>query len=373
MVHIIIVLVLFTVLYKLQEYIYKRTWDRDLTIDIQFGSRDTFEGHTVAFREHVWNGKRIPVPYVGVMYKQSNHLRQTDLSGKETYYGTERSSLFAVRGMRHVTRNTLLECKKRGYYTISKAALQTTDLFFSKTYIKEVPLNANLTVFPREIEVSDIEIPYKRLLGEILTKRFILPDPFEFSGIREYQPFDSFRQINFGAWAKTGSPMSNIYGYTVSQEVRIVLNLQKYSPFYRVGLYENTIKLAAFLARKFIGEGIPTSFVTNGIDCVTNAPSRAEKAGTMRHLQEIYEILARIDLDKYWLSEHIARFLPGRGELGTGGVVVVLISSFADDELYEWNKAAGEAGSTTLWIAPRTGTDALVYRDEVVVWEASNE
>ncbi len=39
------------------------------------------------------------------------------------------------------------------------------------------------------------------MMGDIATKRFLMEDPYMFKGIREYQPHDSFKSINFKAYA----------------------------------------------------------------------------------------------------------------------------------------------------------------------------
>jgi uncharacterized protein (DUF58 family) len=349
-------------------------WDKQLTVDIRFAVTDTFEGRTIGFREHVWNGKRLPMPYVNTTYVQSAFLKQTDLSGKEIFAGTDRSVLVVVPGKRHVQRKSLIVCSKRGYYTIKKAMVMSSDLFFLRTFMKDIELNSHLTVYPREIEVSDIDIPFKRMCGEVLTKRYILPDPFEFIGVREYQPFDSFRQINFNAWAKTGQPMSNIYGYTVSQEVRIALNLGRYSFNERGIVHENAIRLAAFFARKYLEAGIPVSFVTNGLDCITNAPGKVEKGQTSRHLREVYEILARVDIDRNGMCRSIVDFLPEEQDLRTEGMVVVLISTCTDESICAWYEAAKKSAADILWVAPvYKGDKREAYGGGVVVWEVEDD
>lgn len=369
MIRVLIVLFTAFVLYRLQEIVYRRRWDSRVKFEMAYGVSEVFEGGTVGFRETIWNGKRLPMPYVRASYVHSAHLRQTDLAGNFMHHGRFRDTFFVVPGKRRISRNTLLICEKRGYYVIDKATVYSSDIFLSRTYKKVVDLDIALTVYPGEIEISEADIPYKSLSGEILTKRFILPDPFEFIGIREYQPFDSLKQLNFKAWAKTGQPMSNIHGHTVSQEVRIVLNLQPYCPFLRDALFENAIRLAAFLARKYLEEGIPVSFATNGLDCVTNQPSHTQKGQTSRHLREIYEILARIDLDKNVHSAPILESLPTAAELGGG--VLALISSYTDSRLEAWHKEALAQNAKILWIAPRVPHDKVAYADGVVVWEES--
>jgi len=336
-----------------------------------------FEGETVGFSQQIKNGKILPMSYLNLLYKEEIAIKQMDEDDAVAYSGLYRSTLFILPAKKQVTHKSRLLCTKRGYYIIDKAIAQSSDLLFSKFYQKEIDLLATITVYPKEIEVDSVDIPFKRLTGDILAKRFILPDPFEFTGIREYQPFDSFRQINFNAWAKTGEPMSNIYGHTVSQEIRIVLNLQSYSAHTsgreRSLVFENAIRLAAFFARKYLELGIPVSFSTNGLDVITGIPGRAQKGQTTRHLQEIYEILARIDLDKCLRCEPIDEFLPDLPEMRTQGVVVTLISTLANEEINSWYKDAVDNGADVLWVAPVYPADRSPYEDGVVRWEVPND
>jgi hypothetical protein len=143
--------------------------------------------------------------------------------------------------------------------------------------------------------------------------------------------------------------------------------------FKRDGVYENSIRLAAFLARKYLEAGIPVSFITNGRDCVSNRPGYAAKGQTLRHLREIYEILARIDLNNIALIDPIIDYLPGQAGLASEGTVVALISSYADEAVYEWYGGVREAGTDILWVAPRCENDNTAYRGGVVVWMVENE
>jgi|GEM_PF-551933 len=375
MIRLAVILVVIFAMTLAQRFYYRRNWDRGLKFEIAYKDAGAFEGQTVGFIETVYNSKGLPLPYVTARYKQSEHLTQLDLAGKTTYYGRQRDTFFVVPRRRQVARKSSVLCEKRGYYAIEGATLTTSDLFLTSHFSKDIPLHTAITVYPREIEIDEEAIPYKLLMGDILTKRFILPDPYEFIGIREYQPFDSLKQINFGAWARTGHPMTNILGHTISQEVRIVLNVSRYTDMRREGVYESVLRLAAFLSRKYLESGIPVSFVTNGLDCITKDFGRADKGDGMRQLEAILEILARIDL---FLSQleinnvHIKEFLPSPSELNATGCAVALISSYADDAMYQWHDDAVAQGAKVFWVAPCLEWEKPEYRACVRPWEVDN-
>jgi uncharacterized protein (DUF58 family) len=62
--------------------------------------------------------------------------------------------------------------------------------------------------------------------GVMQTKRQFLEDPFEYRGMREYQPYDDMKSINWKATAKTGDFKVNLHDFTTVRSVRIFLNLE---------------------------------------------------------------------------------------------------------------------------------------------------
>lgn len=368
----LLVIIICAVIYKIQESVYRNLWDRNLSVEIEYLQPSAFEGETVGFAERLINRKRFPLSFIKVNYILPLPLKQTDTAGNETYADSERNTVFFVPGNKSITRRSLLECRKRGYYTIDKASVETANVFLVGFLSMKTAQNAVLTVYPKEIDVSDMEIPYRQFLGDILAKRFILPDPFVFVGVREYQPFDTLRQINFKAWARTGSLMSNIYGYTVSQEVKIFLNMEKYALRYREDVYENAIRLAAFLAKHYMQEGVPVRFVTNGVDCVTGVPASEARGHSEAHLREVYETLARINITKSLYTESIINSLPEKQE---DDASIILISSLQNDELFDWHSNIKSSGGHVLWIVPCVHDEMQEVRagNGIVTWEVPND
>jgi hypothetical protein len=197
----------------------------------------------------------------------SRHLLFDDMENAKISDDFYRNDLFNLRIYQRITRKLRFTCSKRGVYNVKSAEIISGDILARHKFTKSISCgNALLTVYPRGVNLDDAltSITHRRFLGDILTKRFIQPDPFTFRGIREYQPTDSLRSVNFNATAKTGKLMVNVNNFTVTQEVALILNLDAYSAFPSEDLFEYAISLTASLAEFYLINGIPVSFITNG-------------------------------------------------------------------------------------------------------------
>jgi uncharacterized protein (DUF58 family) len=224
-------------------------------------------------------------------------------------------------------------------------------------------------VYPRLIDIDELEIPYKKIYGAALAKRFIITDPFEFKGIREYQPYDSFKSVNFKATAKTGQLMVNVNDYTVAQEVCVILNLQPYSTWSSDSLYEHTIRLAASLCAEYIGEGVPVSFICNGRDLATGQSTAIQSGSGANHLTYIYEALARIDLERE--REPISYALSAKIEANEFSAVYILLSTYSERDLAERFEELTANGAQALWVIPAYDNTpvSVALGESIVKWE----
>jgi len=360
----------------LQRLLFKFFWKSGLAISVGFTAATAVEGDTVSLTETLTNRKILPLPWVSVKFQVSKHLLFKDTTNFQISDDYYRNDLFSVMMFQRITRTLPFVCGKRGYYTIKSVDLVSNDvLYMSKLYSLESS-RASLVVYPRLIDIDEFAVPYKKISGNILAHRFINPDPFEFKGIREYQSYDSFRTINFKASAKTGRLMVNMFDCTVSQEVVILLNLQKYSSWVSLSLYEKSIRLAASLAEHFVREGVPTALISGGADIVTNRPVEIKSGQSPNHLNTIYDALARVDL--YREAEPILRFTREFGSEGVYSQIFILISTYnAPDIAAEFDRLK-ESGPDALWIIPAEYdtviTGAVDLSDpKIVKWEVSKD
>jgi uncharacterized protein (DUF58 family) len=277
----------------LQKAIYFRYWNKNLVYGMSSSKNAVFEGEKITITDSLSNGKRLPLPWVHVRYKLSRSLVFLDNVNKKINRGERRSLLYIVGMNKAVSRKSTVLCSKRGYYTVSDFSIASNNLFMTGFVTEKLSLRFGLLVYPRLVEYPESVIPLKKMLGDTVVKRFIDPDPFTFKGVREYQPYDSFRQINWSCTAKAGTLMSNIYDFTVYQDITVMLELKDFRDYNRAFVHEEAIRLAAFFCRKCVETGIPVSLICPAAD---GNPMRISSGLSKGHLATIYTALAFIDL-----------------------------------------------------------------------------
>jgi uncharacterized protein (DUF58 family) len=255
-----------------------------------------------------------------------------------------------------VKRKSRVLCSRRGYYTAGEAAIACNNILLTDFYAEPVKIDFGLLVYPKLIDYPETVIPLKKMFGEMQTRAYINPNPFTFKGIREYQPFDGFRQINWKATARTGELMSNIYDSTLSQDITVVLDLRKYCAYDRDFVFEEAIRIAAFVCRKAVANGVGVGLVCPGTD---GNPVTVRHGSAQGHLDTVYTALAYINLNAriQGIGERIDSDMPGFNSDG----FTVLISPYHGEDLVQRFRDARDNGEGAFWILP------YCERDEVTV------
>ncbi|MFV0401376.1 MAG: DUF58 domain-containing protein [Oscillospiraceae bacterium] len=352
-------------LFWLQQKIYRRYWDRRLDLRLSFSAREAFEGERLVLKEELTNSKLLPLPWVVAKFQLSRGLV---FPGSETarvsddYY---QNDMFSVGIFQRITRRQEFVCGARGYYRIKNLDLSSNNILISDHLVKRLSCDAKLTVLPKLIPADELDIVYRQIFGDIEVKRFTNPDPFTFRGIREYQAGDDFRSVNFKASAKTGELMVNLSAATASQELVLLLNLQKYADWDSGDVYEEAIRIAASAAERFGGMGLAVGLYSNGRDVTTHSPVRVLPGSGSRHAHGILEKLARVDLSLE--QEPMAPMLDSLED----GPVYLLISSYDGPEIADAFDRMLERGLSARWILP-TLPDTVTHVKETDVisrWE----
>jgi hypothetical protein len=343
----------------IQREIYRRYWAKNLIFSLRSSKSAVFEGETAVLRDSLTNGKRLPLPWVHIGYKLSSALIYTD-KGK-TVRDERRAILFTVGMFKTFTRKSNVLCAKRGFYTVTDCTVSSNNILMTNFVYEHRKLNFGLLVYPKIVDYHESVIPLKRMLGEVPVKRFTDPNPFTFKGIREYQSYDSFRQINWNATAKTGELMSNIYDFTDSRDFTVLLNLQNYSRYNREFVYEEAIRLAAFILRRCVEAGVPAGLVCPAWD---GKPAKIGGGMTKAHLETVYAALAYINI--YIANYSVADYLPVEKDKS-----FILISPFRSDDLIGKFRAIREVNAGAYWIVPYCNRDtaAVPAADGIIGWE----
>ena len=269
-------------LLPLLRYLYRRIWTIGLDARIRFGRASVLCGEEAELTEEIINRKRFPLPQVEVGFRVQKGLRFLDGENIVISDFVYKRDVFALRGMESVTRKYHLACERRGRYQISKTILKSWSFFHDRTYETEVEDTDKLLVFASPIDVSRVMDLCLTLLGETMARRSLYEDPFAFAGIREYQPSDPLRQVNWKATAKAGELMVNTYASVTSQQFMVYLDIADLRIIKEEDLLEAGISAAASLCRKMIRAGGKIGIAVN-----TDPPFCLQPGRGQEQLQKI--------------------------------------------------------------------------------------
>ena len=298
MIQFIAILILAAVLYTVQRIVYMKLWARNLEVDIHFEGKEIFEGERGRLVETITNSKRLPLPMIKCKFLTSRNLMFDNATVNQNTDNYYRNDVFTLSGRERLTRTIAFRAVKRGLYNITNAELVGTDMFFTLESVLMKKLYDEIYVLPRPFNTSEFKNSLQWINGEIKSKCHLIEDPFEFRGIREYQPYDSMKSINWKATARTGELRVNMRDYTSQKVVRIFLNVEDTGVIKRTEAAEAAIKVAAGLVKSFTEEEMEFALYSNGVDCLSHQPIRIKRSRGKVHEHEIYRALARIDLSE---------------------------------------------------------------------------
>jgi uncharacterized protein (DUF58 family) len=198
-----------------------------------------------------------------------------------------------------------LRGRRRGYYRLGPLVALGGDLLGSTTY--RIPHhNGDLViVYPKIVPLRELGFPSQSPFGTLPSHQRLFEDPTRIRGVRDYQPGDSLRRMDWKTSARVGALQVRRYEPTMALETGILLNLDSddYSPQHRRDATERGIVIAASLATHLIEKRQAVSLATNGRDPLQDAPT-AEEARTASalplrkgrgHLMQMLDLLARIE------------------------------------------------------------------------------
>lgn len=334
----------------LQKLLYEKLWEKSLYVSVSFGKEPVFEGEQGELKEIIENRKRLPLSMLKVKFKTDRHLIFGNEKGSRTTDQYYRNDVFRIGGGERVTRTLKFQGGRRGYYTIDEISLVASDLFFLGQLVTDRPAKTEVYVYPRPYDAARLRQSLVRMNGEMLSRRHLLEDPFEYRGIREYQPYDDMRSINWKATAKTGDLKVNQRNYTSLKSVRIFFNIQDDNILKKDAAVEMTLRIVASLCQIFLQQGIQVSCYGNGVDIVTHSPLNIPPKAGQGQMDAVYRGLARIDVEQPAASfpEIFEEMLFQKAQ----GSFTYFVAPNQYDDFVELLTRYRDAGNPFLWFYP---------------------
>ncbi len=339
----------------LQRLLYARLWAKKLKIRLEFTKDSLFEGEKGELLEIIENGKRLPLPMLKVKFQTDRNLRFTDSRSSKVTDQYYRNDIFQVKGRERITRKLEFTAAKRGYYRIHNIDLVAADLFLSSEMVESRQTDRYFYVYPAPFVSEEFRKSLKKLNGDQLTKRHFPEDPFEYRGIREYQPYDDMRSINWKASARTGDLKVNQKNCTALQTIRIFFNIEDRGILKKDDAVEACLRITAGLAVFFLKQGVRTACYGNGMDILRGEPVRIAAGAGSGQIQQICRALARIDTGRK-TADFTACFEEELLHISSGTTTIFVSPNAYDDFLSllgRYRKQDGEC----LWFYPVSESD----------------
>ena len=329
----------------IQHIIYKTRWDKKLDVELKFTEPYAYEEDISYLKQEITNGKNLPLPALEVRFSTSRNLEMQGEARENTSVSdlSYQREVFALWGRQKVIRKIPFVCGKRGVYEIKKSEIVSYNLLYSLYYYTEYPQNTKMYVYPKRIDVKRIRLICKAISGAVLAKHKLYPDPFEFSGIREYQRTDPMSLINWKASAKTDSLMVNQQDSTTNMQVTIILDVEDANILRYEELVEESIRITASLATSLINQGMEFDIVSNGMESIHMKAG----AGLTQELNQRLACMDASDVSKE-IRETIREYELRKN---TDRIFVFISKNYTESN----RKAAEEliaAGNQVLWVLP---------------------
>lgn len=355
MIQLLGILVVALLLYLGQKTIYQKVWHKNLRVRLSFQEEGIWEGQESTLSEIIENQKKLPLTMLKVKFQTDRHLLFADTKGSRTTDKFYRNDIFQIGALEKVTRVLRFTAGRRGYYTIAEADLVASDLFLTAQYTATADIgHSSLYVYPKPFSHQEFRQSLKQLSGQVLAKRHLLEDPFEYRGIREYQPQDDLKSINWKATARTGEFKVNQKNYTAEKSVRIFINLEDTGILKKEDCVEASLQIATALLLLFLEQGMQVAVYCNGVDVLHNEPCILEAGGGIRQREAVLRSFALIDTSKPVRS--FSELFSSRLSEASGALMTCIVSPNAYDDFATLILQYHTRHPEMKWFLPYSGT-----------------
>ena len=342
----------------LQSYGFKKLWDKGFYYRVQFSAKEAFEGDKLFLKEELVNQKILPLPWIFVNLQLSSHLAFINSPG----------DLYALASYRGLQRKKAFVCAKRGVYSLRDTTVKVSNFLHTSEYSKNFFQQGELVVFPKLLDDCDeMDLLYRQIDAVVLSNQLINPDPFEFRGLREYQPTDPLRNVNFKATAVAQQMMVNIHAPTAAKKLILVLNLEDMNA--SANLHEQSIRLCATLAQHFINQNAGVGFYSNGRSLIAGQQTKKSSSlyisNSAGQLYNIYECLACLSPGVQCTP--MVEFIE---KIENNEQVYIFISSHYDVVFQKSFQSLNDRGIESFLIVPSSEPIDLLEASNIVIWKA---
>jgi uncharacterized protein (DUF58 family) len=283
--------------------------------------------------------------------------------------------------------------RRRGYYTLGPLATEGGDLLGSASYQNRCCDDDFVIVYPKIVPLRSLDLPSQSPFGILPSRERLFEDPTRIRGVRDYQPGDSLRRMDWKTSARVGSLQVRRFEPAIALETAIFLNLDgaDYIAAERLMSTELGVVIAASISVHLIEKRQAISLVTNGRDPLREPDPEASSPAPLptlplrkgrEHLTDVLDLLARIQvtpegdavpfldlLNRYSMglpwgstavvvtSREVQGLLTTLLALRRRGLVVILVATCPDPTFAGTAQRANQIGIRALEVGSERGMD----------------
>lgn len=315
-----------------------RLWNKasleDLTYEREFSQQRVFIGEKATLSLTLTNRKPLPLGRVRIEddVPACMTLDGGDVVGSPNPEGQTLRHSTSMSWYERIRWTYEFECSRRGYFRVGPSTLRSGDLFGFFGSERESQDRDYVLVYPRIVSLPEIGMPSARPLGETLGGIRIFEDMSRPMGLREYQPGDALKTVDWKATARRQDLQVRTYEPSSSMTVLLAVAVDTMSHTwegYSAIHLERIITAAASLAVYASERQYSLGLFSNGTPVLADRPMKIAPSQSPDQLTIILEALASIrplpigsiasQLGQQW------RRLP------LGSTVIVILSLVAEE------------------------------------------
>ncbi len=329
----------FTIVYLFAGvYILGRVWSarglKAIRLHRNFVSR-AFYGEEIQVKVDVENASLLPVVWLRLREALPVDLLPSGLFDQVVSVGPKGRACIEYT----------LQARKRGYYPVGPLFVSSGDLLGISGEQKREGLPDYLTIYPKIIPFTRLELPSHSPLGTLRHNLPIFEDPTRVVSKRDYQVGDSLRRVDWKSSAALGRLQVKQFEPSIALETSILLSLNnaEYDLHTRFDATELAIVVAASVASWITGQKQTVGLLTNGVDPQAQEP-RIRPIPPRKgrgHLMRILDTLARIQPAETISTEELLRQEKVHLSWGT---TLIIVAGQAGEALFDQLFQARRAG-----------------------------
>lgn len=320
----------------------------------EFSQDGVYEGDSVTMTETIYNPSRLPLIKV---YAESYFFPELDLTNgnnkDKKAMQLFRSKFRLLLPYMEVKRKHTVICRKRGVYDLESAQVHlpgATHLIESK---------ATLYVYPKILATPTSPNPVGILMGESVSRRMLIKDPFSITGVRPYTFGDPFNQINFKqtakAYAQAAQPLRvNALDYCSNRTFMVFINFQTdpeepipSAEFNR--MMENAMSYTADIIREMSENGYRLGLYTNSTQNNSNEGLSFPMRSGELHAKEMLSGMSRVrNASSYSFTTLLSRAVTS----DLSDTEIFVFSTYTDNEIESCLNALKRNRNTVNFIVP---------------------